>query len=211
MLERTKLDPKKMVTKEPKECKHVNKDFRGTNAATWRWRCAECGHVESGYKNVGERGKVASDGPVPAEVPHQQGAAADLAGRVMSMMALTLDVVRSMGARVTAQYMDVVYAKCRAAVFGSPLVLLKPALRQIAEWHLRLPVVQCMWNIPLRRRQPQWHRVKVSPWHLRDQTNQSLGMAFTRARLSFRCSRVSLLIASSSLASTERMDFVILR
>ena len=49
-----------MEVKSSKDCDHFDKDFRGTTGKTWKWKCKDCGHQESGYKKEGQRGADAA-------------------------------------------------------------------------------------------------------------------------------------------------------
>ena len=57
----------------------------------------------------------------------------DPVDQVMSMMLLTIDIYQNMGAQVTPEKLDVIYAKCRVAVFGSPPTVASSSLASIAQ------------------------------------------------------------------------------
>lgn len=50
--EKSEEKPQRMEHKDRGDCSHHEKDFRGTTATTWKWRCKDCGHQESGYKQL---------------------------------------------------------------------------------------------------------------------------------------------------------------
>lgn len=65
----------KMQTGMVSSCVHADRDFRGTTAATLKWKCRTCGRQETGNKMPGQTGKSAaasassSTSSVPAATP----------------------------------------------------------------------------------------------------------------------------------------------
>ena len=98
------------------ECQHLNKDYRGTTATTWRWKCKDCGAQESGSKQPGETGyagATSSATPVPGEA-QPSGQAED----VVKLMAGFLAIQREMRVPVTGAHLDIIYSKCKQMVFN---------------------------------------------------------------------------------------------
>ena len=117
-----KKDPAKpMQTQDRWECPHVRKDWRGTTATTWRWRCLNCGETATGYKNPGETGAQAVEA-----APHRVGQvgqwlADDPPAKVLEMMQLTIGIHKDTTGLVTGDQLDLIYRRCKDKVYGAPV------------------------------------------------------------------------------------------
>ena len=115
--------PVKMEAKEPGDCSHHQKDFRSTTATTWKWKCKDCGHQESGMKKPGQKGydaaALGTTSQSCATVPTSgtrvaaDKSSVDEVDRVMDLMMATIEVQKEMGNEVGFHQMDVIYQHCK--------------------------------------------------------------------------------------------------
>ena len=108
---------KAMETKEAGTCTHSRKNYQGTTATTWKWRCLDCGETASGSKNPGESGARAAE-----IAPLRVGAVADWflddpPSKVIELMQLTLSIQRQTGAVITGDTLDVIYQRCKDTIY----------------------------------------------------------------------------------------------
>ena len=108
---------KAMETKEAGACTHSRKNYQGTTATTWKWRCLDCGETASGSKNPGESGARAAE-----IAPLRVGAVADWflgdpPSKVIELMQLTLSIQRQTGAVITGDTLDVIYQRCKDTIY----------------------------------------------------------------------------------------------
>ena len=115
-----------METKDIDECPHDNKDYRGTSATTWQWRCKDCGKKESGFKQPGTSGRVGStaqssspsDVAPPGRPPYGPAPQRSSAETVVDMMRNALSIQRDVGQDVPSNHLDIIFRRCRELVFG---------------------------------------------------------------------------------------------
>ena len=121
--EKSEEKPQRMEHKDRGDCSHHEKDFRGTTATTWKWRCKDCGHQESGYKKPGQKGYDAAALDTPSRscatvstsgthVTADQSSA-DEVDQVRDLMMATIEVQKEMGHDVGFHQMDVIYQHCK--------------------------------------------------------------------------------------------------
>lgn len=101
-------------------CTHEEKDFRGTTATTWRWKCKRCGHQEKGSKKPAETGQEASrrtstGTPTTSSMPSPSADAVN-AEQVMQLFNNTIQLQKELGVQVGLKELDKIYSKCRAMV-----------------------------------------------------------------------------------------------
>ena len=136
VLEKEKLTkPEKMKTEEAGDCKHEDKDFRGTTATTWKWTCKRCGHSEKGVKRPGQTGLEASskaslqgsgagEGRSPCQSDRWcvkpdsatrslETGGDDDAKKVTLLMLSTLELQEELGVQVQLDQLDRIYHKCK--------------------------------------------------------------------------------------------------
>ena len=118
LLEKTRKEPKvKMQDADQRDCAHARKDYRGTTATTWKWTCKDCGKVETGHKNPGERGSysaAASEVPTPQAMHY-----AEEPEEVLGLMQASVAIQREANIPVTSTHLDIIYSKCKDLVYGA--------------------------------------------------------------------------------------------
>ena len=137
-LEREKIaPPEKMKTEDVGECTHEEKDFRGTSATTWKWKCKRCGYSEKGVKKPGQSGLEASSKASSQDVRSGEGLAPcprdrwcarpdpvsgnlatgeDDAMKVTLLMLSTLELQQELGVPVQLEQLDRIYSKWKSFV-----------------------------------------------------------------------------------------------
>ena len=131
VLEFEKINPTDgMQTADAQQCPHVHRDYRGTTATTYQWRCRDCGHKETGAKELGQSGRSASSasdagGPPsvaraspssPVEYFHEYEQERHV-DKVLELMQMTVDIHRELGyCNLDLERLDEIYLRCRDRV-----------------------------------------------------------------------------------------------
>ena len=133
VLHEEKVSPaESMKTASPNECKHQDRDYRGSTGTTWKWKWKTCGHSETGEKSPGETARSASSrapsvqassptSPIvtPHVTPSSSAATSDEdhdVDKIVDLMRHVVNIQRDMGQRVSLHQLDKIYERCRSNV-----------------------------------------------------------------------------------------------
>ena len=116
-----KVRTEPMKTEIDGEYTHEDKDYRGTTATTWKWKCKRCGHQEKGSKKPAETGQEAARRSSTAprssaqnvEAPNQDVLNAE---QVLQLFNNTLQLQKELGVPIGLKELDKIYGKCRSMV-----------------------------------------------------------------------------------------------
>eukprot|EP00435_Cladocopium_sp_Y103_P013207 s65_g3.t1 len=123
-----------MKTEDARNCKHDEKDFRGSTGTKWQWTCKKCGHKESGAKSVGQSAREAASSagsvheassvssrssgnlrfsPASSAAGSQEDNQVD---QIMHLVNHVVDIQRELGHPMSLNQLDKIYDKCRKSV-----------------------------------------------------------------------------------------------
>ncbi len=122
VLQRNKKEkPEPMKTELVGDCNHDDKDFRGTTATTWKWRCKRRGHQEKGSKKPAETGQEAASRAststsADARSAHTGNPSVLQAEQVLQLFNNMVQLQKELGMEIGLAALDKIYNKCRSAV-----------------------------------------------------------------------------------------------